>query len=390
MAASRERIRLRDTTLREGLQIPGSRALGEGARRFVELLDELGVPEVEIGLPDGIDACADLARFIRQRGLRIEPSALVPCYGTGWRRQLGLAADCGLRVDVLAPVSDCLLVEAEHYGLAAEEILPRLSEVLADAAGQGVPAGAALMDACRAPRPRLLELVKALADSGAAQVVIYDSVGTMLPWRMWELVDAIRQVSSVPILVHCHNDHGMATANTLAALEAGAAAADVAVNGLGGRAGNAALEEVVMALERLCGRETGVNTRRLRELSGHVEEMTGLRNSALKPIVGRYCFAHAPVMHIRCIAGGNHEAFEPFEPELVGTERSYAFCLPVDYAAALEPFLRKAAVHLDPDRAAALLARLREELDVTEVEILRCIDQLRGEANVDVAGPDSV
>ncbi len=274
---------------------------------------------------------------------------------------------------MLTPVSDYLLREADHYRLTAEQILPRLTEVIAYARHRGVPTGAALMDASRAPRQRLLDL---LAGLETERVVIYDSVGTMLPWRMSELIRAVRQATPLPILVHCHNDHGMATANTLAAIDAGAVAADVAVNGLGGRAGNAALEEVVVALEQLCRRPPGVNTRRLRELSAFVERMTGIANSPLKPITGRYCFAHVPVMHVRCIAGGNPEAFEPFDPQLVGAERTYGFCLPVDYAAALEPFLRKSGVTLTPEQMTALLEKLRSAPDQSEAQILKWIHEI--------------
>ena len=128
-----------------------------------------------------------------------------------------------------------------------------------------------------------------------------------------------------------------------------------------------------MALQQLCERPPGVNTRRLRELSAFVEQMTGIKNSLLKPVVGRYCFAHVPVMHIRCIGGGNPDAFEPFDPQLVGADRTYGFCLPVDYAAALEPFLRKLAVPLAPEQMKALLDQLCNEPDKTEEQILHAI-----------------
>lgn len=375
MFTTTAQIILRDTTLREGVQIPGSSVAEADKQRFTALLDELGVPEIEIGLPDGVNACADLSRFIRDRGLRIKPTGLVPCYGARWRQQVDLAADCGLRVDVLVPTSDCLLRDADHYRITADQISPRLAEVIAYAKRRSVPVGAALMDACRAPRERLFGI---LANLDAERLVIYDSVGTMLPWRMSELIKEVRQATAIPILVHCHNDHGMATANTLAALDAGAVAADVAVNGLGGRAGNAALEEVVMALERLCARPTGINTRRLRELSVFVEKMTGVTNSLLKPIVGRYCFAHAPVMHVRCIAGGNPDAFEPFDPQLVGAERTYGFGLPVDYTGALEPFLRKSSVSLSPEQIRSLLDKLRCKPDWSEAQILKLIHEIHG------------
>jgi isopropylmalate/homocitrate/citramalate synthase len=373
MSMGRTEIILRDTTLREGVQIPGSRVSDADKQRFVGLLEELGVPEIEIGLPDGVNACAELTRFIHQHGLKIKPTGLVPCYGSRWRRQVDLAADCGLRIDVLVPTSDHLLRDTEHYRMTADRILPRLEEVIAYAKSRSVSAGAALMDAARAPRGRLLEILPRL---DVERMVIYDSVGTMLPWRMSELVLEIRRATTTPILVHCHNDHGMATANTLAAFDAGAEAADVAVNGLGGRAGNAAMEEVVMGLEHLCGRPTGVNTRRLRELSAFVERMTGIPNSRLKAITGRYCFAHVPVMHIRCIAGGNPEAFEPFDPERVGADRTYGFGLPVDYEGALEPFLRKSGVRPTPAQLAALLEKLRSAPDQNETQILKHIHEL--------------
>ena len=181
------RIMLRDTTLREGVQIPGSRVEAARKQQFVEMLEELGVPEIEIGLPDGVAACAGLARFIQQRGLRIQASSLLPCYVEHWRRQIDAAAGCGLALDILAPVSDHLLRNIDHYRLTAEQIIPRLGEVISYARALGIPASAALMDACRAPRERLLQIVAAVGGFGARRIVIYDSVGTMLPWQMSEL-----------------------------------------------------------------------------------------------------------------------------------------------------------------------------------------------------------
>ena len=379
-------IVLRDTTLREGVQIPGSQISDEHKQRFVTLLDQVGVREVEVGLPDGASACADLVGFIHQRGLRIRPTGLVPCYTRTWRRQVDIAAERGMRIEVLAPASDHLLRMADHYGMTAEEIVPRLEEVISYARSTRVPAGAALIDTCRSPRERILSVARAADAIGADRLVIYDSVGTMLPWKMSELISAVRGATKIPILVHCHNDHGLATANTLAAIEAGACAADVAVNGLGGRAGNASLEEVTMALETICGRETGLDTRRLRELSAFVEDMTGVRNGPLKPVVGAWCFAHLPVMHVRCIAGGNAEAFEAFDPGLVGAQRTYGFGLPVDYGAALEPLARKAGVTIDARWLPALLETLRSRPLWTEVQAIQCLREYRPPSGPDAAG----
>ena len=181
----------------------------------------------------------------------------------------------------------------------------------------------------------------------------------MVPAQMTELVRQVHEVAQISLLVHCHNDYGMATANTLAGIEGGAQAVDVAVNGLGGRAGNAALEEVALALENLYHVRTGIRTQFLKQISQLAERMTGLANWPLKPVVGDFCFAHVPVMHIRCIAGGNPAAFEPYDPRQVGAERKYDFSLPVDYTTAVEPFIRKSGSVLDQPAVECLLAQLQ-------------------------------
>jgi isopropylmalate/homocitrate/citramalate synthase len=133
------------------------------------------------------------------------------------------------------------------------------------------------------------------------------------------------------------------------------------------------MEEVVLALKNLYGVETGIRTNLFRRLSEFTEEMSGIRNSPLKPIVGDYCFAHLPVMHIRCIAGGNPAAFEPFPPEQVGTERTYEFTLPVDYASAVEPFIKKSGVSVSPDEFSQIVSGLKKKGRWKEQEIIEYI-----------------
>ena len=382
--ASRQVV-LRDTTLREGIQIPGSSIPEERKSEFVALLEEIGVQEIEIGLPDGMTACAGLAQLIRRKGYAIKASGLVPCYTSRWQRQVDMAVEHGVhRIDILTPVSDYLLGDQSHYGMRPQDIPDRLEQVIDYARGTGLELAVGCMDATRTPLRRLETIVRPLQSLGVSRLTVYDSVGVMLPTRMVSFVSAIREASSLPVLVHCHNDYGMATANSLAAVEGGAVAVDVAVNGLGGRAGNAALEEVALALENLCGLGTGIRTDRLRELSDFAQQMTGLDNSPLKPIVGQFCFAHLPVMHIRCIAGGNPAAFEPFDPQQVGNERTYGFSLPVDYAAAIAPFIEKSGCTLGADQIACLLSKLRERNEAkgwTEQQIIRLIDELHRTAS---------
>jgi isopropylmalate/homocitrate/citramalate synthase len=367
-------IVLRDTTLREGIQIPGSRITLDQKREFIRLLEEAGIPEIEIGLPDGVAACLELADLIQNDGRKIRSTALIASYTNRWQRQIDQAVEHRIhRVDLLIPTSDYLLANPELYGLTPDQLPERLQLVIKYAESQGIEVGVGFIDSTRTPLERLRQLCEVLRKSGVSRLIAYDSVGIMVPSKMKEFVAALREYSGIAILVHCHNDYGMSTANSLAAVEGGATAIDVAVNGLGGRAGNAPMEEVVLALKNLYGIETGIRTDLFRRLSEFTEQMSGIQNSPLKPIVGDYCFAHLPVMHIRCIAGGNPSAFEPFPPEQVGTERTYEFTLPVDYASAVEPFIKKSGHSVTANELSQILTGLKKKGRWKEQEIIEYI-----------------
>jgi isopropylmalate/homocitrate/citramalate synthase len=375
-----EKIILRDTTLREGIQMPGSHISLKQKQEFICLLHETGVPEIEIGLPDGISACLELADLIHEMRIPIRTTALIPFYTNRWKTQIDQAAEHKIdRIDILGPVSDPLLADPSLYQMTSQEIFPRLTQVLDYAKSKKMEISIGLIDATRTSLDRLVPLLRTVRDRGANRVVIYDSVGIMTPVAMKNFIASVHEAAKMQILVHCHNDYGMATANSLAAVEAGAEAIDVAINGVGGRAGNAALEEVALALMNLYGIETGVDATKFRALSTMTERLTGVKIANTKPIVGDFCFAHLPVMHIRCIAGGNPSAFEPYPPEQVGTQRTYHFTLPVDYTAALEPFVQKSGTALNPELKRQVLEILKKKEGVTEAEVVRIINQVAGE-----------
>ena len=341
---------------------------------FIRMLHEAGVPEIEIGLPDGVSACLEVADLIHEMRIPIHSTALIPFYTNRWKKQLDQASDHGIhRVDILGPTSDFLLQDTSLYGLTPGEIATRLRPVVQYARTKNLECGVGFIDATRTPLERLFTLVETVHDLGVTRLVIYDSVGIMKPVEMKTFIARIRAATQIPVLVHCHNDYGMATANSLAAVEGGAQAIDVAVNGVGGRAGNAALEEVALALENLYHLETGLLPAMFKKLSLFTETITGVKTSATKPVVGDYCFAHLPVMHIRCIAGGNPPAFEAYPPEQVGTERTYHFALPVDYSSALEPFTRKSGRTLTDHQAERVLNEIRSRGGLTEKQILEII-----------------
>jgi len=176
------------------------------------------------------------------------------------------------------------------------------------------------MDATRSQLKFLRQVCQAAEKAGMDRLNVHDTVGIMIPRDIRKLIEDLKTVVTVPISIHCHDDFGMAVANSLAAVEAGATQVHVAVNGLGERAGNASLEEVVMALHMIYKFKTGVNTRLLYSTSRMVSALTGVAVQANKAIVGENAFAHESGIHTRGVTE-KPLTFEPIKPELVGRTR---------------------------------------------------------------------
>lgn len=370
-------VLIRDSTLREGLELPGVELSLAQKLKIVLMLEEMRVPEIEIGMPYGIRGCLPLAAAIKSRGLRIRTSALVLAHRARCREDIDVAAASSLdRVELLVPTSDTLLNLKDYYKISKGGLPGLLRDGLAHAKRRRVRVGLGFVDATRTDLAFLVRLMREGQGAGADRVILYDTTGVATPELMTAMVSGAKKKCSLPIVVHCHNDFGLATANTLAGLAAGAAGADVVTNGLGDRGGNAALEEVVLALEVLHGVRTGLRLEKVSALSGLVEKLSGIDKCRVKAVVGEFTFLHSPVQHIRNAASGNRRGFEPFEPEAIGAARKFAFTLPVDYTDALEPFCRKLGLAPGRRESAAILRALRaasRERGVSEAEILALI-----------------
>ena len=370
-------VLIRDSTLREGLELPGVELSLAQKLKVALMLEKMRVPEIEIGMPYGIRSCLPLAAAIKARGLKIRTSALVLAYRASCKEEIDIAAASSLdRVELLIPTSDILLNLKNYYKISRDGLPGLLRDGLAHAKKRRVKVGLGFVDASRTDLDVLVRLMRVGMKAGADRVILYDTTGVATPELMTAMVAGAKRECPLPIVVHCHNDFGLATANTLAGLAAGAAGADVVTNGLGDRGGNAALEEVVLALEVLHGVRTGVRLDKVAALSQLVENLSGIRKCRVKAVVGEFAFLHSPVMHIRNAASGNHRGFEPFAPEVIGAVREFAFTLPVDYSDALEPFCRKLGLAPAKNEVAAILAALREasrERGLSEKEILALI-----------------
>jgi len=188
------------------------------------------------------------------------------------------------------------------------------------AANRGVTIRFAPTDSCRTRLPFLLEVYAAAVEAGAEIIALADTAGNMTPSAMKYLVQTILKKADVPLQVHCHNDFGLALANTLAAFEAGAAILDASINGYGERAGNTALDELAVALRVFYDVDSGLDLPKLHELSRFAEKLTKIPIPASKPLIGENAFAHKLDAHVMGVIQ-NPIVYETIAPELVGNVR---------------------------------------------------------------------
>ncbi len=231
------------------------------------------------------------------------------------------ALDSGVDVvHVFVSTSDIQLEDSMHA--SREEAVERAVASVERVKEAGVECMFSPMDATRTDESFLREIVEAVSEAGTDWINIPDTCGVGTPTRFADLVRTVGEHTDAGIDVHTHDDFGLASANALAGFEAGAAQAQVSVNGIGERAGNAAYEEVVMAVESLYGIDTGIDTTRITELSRLVEERSEMPVPANKPVVGRNAFSHESGIHAAGVIE-NSDTFEPgvMTPEMVGATR---------------------------------------------------------------------
>jgi len=233
------------------------------------------------------------------------------------------ALDSGVEmVHVFASTSDVQIEDSMHA--TREEVLERSVEAVERVKEAGATAMYSPMDATRTDEDYLTEVVEAVTEGGVDWINVPDTCGVATPTRFSDLVETVGEHTDARIDVHTHDDFGMASANAIAGFEAGADQAQVSVNGIGERAGNAAYEEVVMTVESVHGVDTGIDTTGIAELSRTVEAYSDVPVPANKPVVGENAFAHESGIHAAGVIE-NSDTFEPgvMTPEMVGTEREF-------------------------------------------------------------------
>jgi 2-isopropylmalate synthase len=312
-----EYIRIFDTTLRDGEQTPGVSLTPEEKTEIANQLDKLGVDAIEAGFPSASEGEEKALKDLIKAGLNAEICALTRTLKSDIDAAIACEANS---IHTFISTSDVQMKYA--LNMTPQQVLKAIEESVSHIKDHGFICEFSPMDATRT-RMEFLKKVCTVAEMvGADRINIPDTVGIMNPASMKKLIEDLHDVVKVPLSVHCHNDFGMAVANSLAGVEGGATQVHVAVNGLGERAGNAALEEAVMSLHMIHKKKTRINTKLLYETSRLVSRLTGVVIQPNKAIVGENAFAHESGIHTRGIVV-QPLTFEPIKPETVGRKRRF-------------------------------------------------------------------
>lgn len=364
---SRERIRIFDTTLRDGEQAPGISLDPLEKLEIAEQLARLGVDVIEAGFPVASQGDFDAVRAIA--------------------RQVQGPVICGLSRTHLADVERCFeaVRDAEHHRIHVfistspshlEHMLRMSEDQVVEAVRSAIARARELVDdvefspqdATRTPLPFLYRVLQVAVDEGASTLNIPDTVGYGIPWDFARMVESVRRevAGSYVISCHCHNDLGLATANSLAAVAAGARQVECCINGIGERAGNAALEEVVMGLsirsDIFGDVTTGIDTRELARTSRLVSRLTGYPVQYNKAVVGRNAFAHESGIHQHGVLT-DRSTYEVIDAASVGQEAAQIVLGKHSGRHAFQEALARMGIALEGEALNATFQRFKELAD---------------------------
>jgi isopropylmalate/homocitrate/citramalate synthase len=307
-------VALYDTTLRDGEQTVGVVLDPEQKLEIARLLDALGIERIEAGFPRVSQDDWDAVQLIASAGLNAE----VWGFARAVPADLEALVELGVRHAVIeSPISDGKLAA---IGVSREKMLERITSAMRFAAENGIHAAFFGVDSTRADPQFYGQVYSEAVAAGAKEVVVVDTLGIATPEAVRDLVgQTLQYVDGAPVHFHGHNDFGLATANAVAAVRAGATWVQGTINGMGERAGNANLGEVALTLRGLYGVETNLRLDLIREVAARVQELSGYELEPWKPVTGDTLFRRES----GAVASQFHDppAIEPYSSDLVGARR---------------------------------------------------------------------
>ncbi len=347
-----ERLKIYDTTLRDGEQTAGLSFDKHEKLEIARALDELGVDRIEAGMPVVSPEDREAVEAIVNAGLKAEVWGFARCV----KGDIDACADAGAKAIVCEIATSPLKMRA--WGWRPEAVLDRIVDCLQYAKERRLYVAFFAVDATRTGLDYLQQVyVKAVEEGKADEVVIVDTLGVATPETMFYLTRKLREWVNVPIHTHCHNDFGMGTATTMASVKAGADCAHVCINALGERTGNADIAEVAMSASMLLGIKTNIKLDRLYETAQKVERLSRVPLSPLKPIVGRDIFKKESGVAVAQLIK-YPPSVEPFDPRIVGREAEIVLGK-LSGTNSVEFMLDKMGVKATPEQVGLILAKVK-------------------------------
>lgn len=347
------KIRMVDTTLRDGEQTAGVVFSNDEKVRIAGYLDQIGIDQIEAGIPVMGGFEKDCIKEIVRLGLK----ASIMAWNRAVISDIKESLTCG--VDAVAISISTSDIHIEHkLQTTREDVLHRMADAVKFAKDKGLYVSVNAEDASRSDLEYLTEFALIAKHAGADRLRYCDTVGILDPMKTFRYIKTLRDAVGLDIEMHTHNDFGMATANSLAGIYAGANHVGVTVNGLGERAGNASLQEVVMAIKHLMKIGVTYDTTMLREVAQYVAEASGRTLGLNNPIVGLNIFAHESGIHGDGVLK-NPLTYEAFRPEEVGLERQIVIGKHSGSAAIKSKFMEY-GVELSEEDAQEVLGRCRQ------------------------------
>jgi len=313
--ATKPRIIVNDSTLRDGEQAPGVAFTAAEKFQIAHALLEAGVDEIEAGTPamgaEDIEAITEIGR--------IAGASRTVAWGRMTEADVAAACQTGVAyVNLSVPVSE-RQIRAKYRG-GPDEVLARIARVVPHARDRGLRVFVGGEDSSRGDADFLLRVVGAAEAAGAEKFRFADTLGVLDPFAADAVFRRLRAATSMHLEFHGHDDLGMATANTLGAVRGGATHVSVCVTGLGERAGNAALEQVAVALQRQLNCDTGIVFARLADLACVVAKAARRDIDPARPIVGEAVFSHESGLHVSSLLRDPH-TYEALDPAEFGRRR---------------------------------------------------------------------
>jgi len=371
------KIKIFDTTLRDGEQTPRVAIISEDKFKIASALVDLGVDIIEAGFPSASEGEENAVKEIAKNFPR-RICGLARC------TEKDINACINADVDLIHIFIATSKIHMKYkLRMNEEQVMEKARESIQYCRDHGFKVHFSLEDATRTEEDFMIRVCKMVDEMKVDYINIPDTVGICTPERMQHIISMLRKEISTPLAVHCHNDFGLAVANTLAGIKEGVVLPHVTVNGVGERAGNADLEQVVMGCKILYkdyGIETNIKTETLYDTSKLVERIYGIKISPNFPFVGDNAFAHESGIHVHGVLA-EASTYESITPEMVGAKRQIVLGKLVGVHA-VESRLKELNYNVSNEIAKVITKKIKELGDkgkkVTEADLIAIADDVLG------------